>query len=274
MKVVVDAAHGAAYHLGPLILQEMGAEVISTGVSPNGLNINQNCGALYPQTAEALVKEHGADVGVTFDGDADRVIFIDHTGKQVSGDRLLCLVAIGLHEEGLLTGDTVVVTSMTNLGLMEAMKERDINVEVTGVGDRQVIERMRQHGYVFGGENSGHIIFGQHSTTGDGILAALKVLTWMKSKNVTLAELADCMQEYPQRLISITVPEKRPLEEITGMSELIADCEADFGDTGRNVIRYSGTENMLRVLLECSDAAKAEDFAGRFESLIKEQLCN
>ncbi|NCF92725.1 MAG: phosphoglucosamine mutase, partial [Verrucomicrobiaceae bacterium] len=135
MKVVVDAAHGAAYFLGPLILQEMGAEVISTGVSPNGLNINQDCGALYPQTAEALVIEHGADVGVTFDGDADRVIFVDHTGKQVNGDRLLCLAAIGLHEEGLLLGNTVVVTSMTNLGLMEAMKARGIKVEVTGVGD-------------------------------------------------------------------------------------------------------------------------------------------
>jgi phosphoglucosamine mutase len=163
---------------------------------------------------------------------------------------------------------------MTNLGLMEAMKARGINVEVTGVGDRQVIERMREHGYVFGGENSGHVIFGQHSTTGDGILAALKILTWMKSKNVKLAELADCMREYPQRLISITVPEKRPLDDIEGMSTLIAECAADFGDAGRTLIRYSGTENKLRVLLECSDAAKVGDFAARFESLIKEQLCS
>ena len=273
MKVVVDAAHGAAYHLGPLILQEMGAEVVSMGVSPNGLNINHECGALHPQAAEALVKMHGADVGVTFDGDADRVIFVDERGNRVNGDRLLCLAAIGLHEEGRLAKDTVVVTSMTNLGLMEAMKERGIKVEVTGVGDRQVIERMREGGYVFGGENSGHIIFGEHSTTGDGILAALKILSWMKSKDRKLSAMAECMREYPQRLISISVPEKRPLEEISGMCELISQCEEAFGTSGRNVIRYSGTENKLRVLLECVDGNLVEDFAERFENLIKEQLC-
>ncbi len=273
MKVVVDAAHGAAYHLGPLILEEMGAEVIATGNAPNGLNINQDCGALHPQTAEALVKMHGADVGVTFDGDADRVIFVDATGNQVNGDRLLCLAAIGLHEEDQLAGNTVVVTTMTNLGLIEALKQRGISVEVTGVGDRQVIECMRRHGYQFGGENSGHVIFGAHSTTGDGILTALKILSWMKSKNKTLAELADCMREYPQRLISITVSEKRPLDEIAGLNELIAQCETTFGDQGRNVIRYSGTENKIRILLECSDGDLVEDYAARFESLIKEQLC-
>lgn len=273
MKVVVDAAHGAAYHLGPLILEEMGAEVIATGNAPNGLNINHDCGALHPQTAEALVRMHGADVGVTFDGDADRVIFVDHTGKQVSGDRILCLSALGLHEEGQLTGDTVVVTSMTNLGLIEALKQRGIATEVTGVGDRQVIECMRKHGYQFGGENSGHVIFGAHSTTGDGILSALKILSWMKKKQTRLAELADCMKAYPQRLISIDVNEKRPLEEIPGLSELISQCEASFGDQGRNVIRYSGTENKLRVLLECRDGTLVDDYAGRFETLIRDQLC-
>jgi phosphoglucosamine mutase len=273
MKVVVDAAHGAAYHLGPLILEEMGAEVIVTGNTPNGLNINQNCGALHPQTAEALVRMHGADVGVTFDGDADRVIFVDHTGTQVDGDRLLCLAAIGLHEEGRLTKDTIVVTSMTNLGLIESLKQRGIAVEVTGVGDRQVIECMRRNDYQFGGENSGHVIFGAHSTTGDGILASLKVLSWMKSKQKSLAELADCMSLYPQRLLSIPVNEKRPLDEIPGLADLISQCETAFGDQGRNVIRYSGTENKLRILLECSDAKLVEEFSDRFERLIADQLC-
>ena len=273
MNVVVDAAHGAAYDLGPLILREMGAEVIATGVSPNGMNINQECGALHPQTAEALVRMHGADVGVTFDGDADRAIFIDHTGRQVNGDRLLCLAAIGLHQENQLAGNTVVVTSMTNLGLIESLRERGIAVEVTGVGDRQVIERMRQGGYEFGGENSGHVIFGAHSTTGDGILTALKILSWMKTKQVTLADLADCMTEYPQRLISIGVPEKRPLGEVPGMAELIQQCELSFGGQGRNVVRYSGTENKIRVLLECRDRALVDVYALRFEKLIREQLC-
>ncbi len=273
MKVVVDAAHGAAYHLGPLILEEMGAEVIATGDSPNGLNINQDCGALHPHTAEALVKMHGADVGVTFDGDADRVIFVDHHGNQVNGDRVLALSAIGLHEEGILANDTAVVTSMTNLGLIEALKARGIAVEVTGVGDRQVIERMRQGGYVFGGENSGHVIFGEHSTTGDGILTALKILTWMKAKGKSLAELADCMEEYPQRLISIPVREKKPIEDVPGMQALIAQCEETFGERGRSVIRYSGTENKIRILLECVDDNLVKTFAEKFESLIKQELC-
>lgn len=144
-------------------------------------------------------------------------------------------------------------------------------MEVTGVGDRQVIECMRRQGYQFGGENSGHVIFGAHSTTGDGILTALKVLSWMKAKNQSLAELADCLHLYPQRLISISVPEKRPLEEIPGLLNLIRQCEEAFGDLGRNVIRYSGTENKLRVLLECRDPRLVDDFAARFETLIWEQ---
>ncbi len=273
MKVVVDAAHGAAYHLGPLILEEMGAEVVATGTAPNGLNINHECGALHPETAEALVKMHGADVGVALDGDADRVVFIDEKGRRVNGDRVLGLAAIHLRGEGGLRGDTAVVTSMSNLGLLDALNGRGIHTEITGVGDRQVIEKMRKEGYAFGGENSGHVIFGSHSTTGDGILTALKVLCWMREKGATMSELADCMEEYPQRLVSIAVPCKPPLEEIPGLTALIEQCEACFGDRGRNVIRYSGTENKLRILLECVDQAMVDEFAQRFEKLVRAELC-
>ena len=170
LKVVVDCGHGAAYFIAPLIFKELGAEVITAGIQPDGLNINNGCGALYPETAGELVRRFNADLGISFDGDADRVIFTDANGQVVSGDRILALCAIGLKEQGKLRKDTLVTNFMSNLGLREAMRQHGIHVETTAVGDRNVIECMRKNGYSFGGENSGHLIFADHATTGDGIL--------------------------------------------------------------------------------------------------------
>ena len=190
-KVVMDCANGAAYDMGPWIFRELGATVIKTGVTPDGLNINANCGALYPEVAARLVKEHGADIGIALDGDADRVIFADADGNIVDGDRVLAACAIAFKKQGLLTNNTLVATSMSNLGLHDAMRKNGIRIEVTDVGDRYVIDAMRKSGYALGGEKSGHLIFHHHATTGDGIISALQVMRIMKQEGKTLAQLAD-----------------------------------------------------------------------------------
>ncbi|MGJ8655943.1 MAG: phosphoglucosamine mutase [Akkermansiaceae bacterium] len=257
-KVVLDCAHGASYFVGPLIFDELGAEVIKIGVNPNGRNINEGYGALHPKKAAALVAEHQADIGICFDGDADRVIFVDENGEVISGDRVLCLCAKALKEEGKLKDDCLVATVMSNLGLRDALEEDGIKLEVTGVGDRLVIESMRENGYSLGGENSGHIIFSDNSTTGDGIMSALKVLAIMKRTGKKLSELAACMEEYPAELHGILVKEKPPIHETPQLRDAIADAEKAMGNEGRVLVRYSGTENKIRVLVEAksADAAK------------------
>lgn len=257
LKVVVDCAHGAAYFVGPLIFEELGAEVVKTGAEPDGRNINLNCGALYPEATARKVRESGADLGVCLDGDADRVVFCDEQGNVVSGDRILCLCAKALHETNLLAGGTVVATVMSNLGLRDSLAEAGIGLETTGVGDRLLIERMRAKGYSFGGENSGHIIFADHATTGDGIMSALKVISVVKEKGTRLSELADCMTEYPQEVISLAVREKPPIDEVPRLADSIREAESVFNGKGRTLVRYSGTEKKLRILVECSDQATA-----------------
>jgi phosphoglucosamine mutase len=261
MKVVVDCAHGAAYFVGPLILEELGAEVIKMGAAPDGRNINLNCGALYPASTSGMVRESGADLGVCLDGDADRVVFCDERGNVVSGDRILCLCAKALHEANRLAGDTVVATVMSNLGLRDSLANDGIRLETTGVGDRLLIERMRAKGYSFGGEHSGHIIFADHATTGDGIMSALKVISLMKSKSARLSELADCMTEYPQEVISLAVREKPPIGEVPALADSIREAESIFHGRGRTLVRYSGTEKKLRILVECSDQTTATEQA-------------
>ncbi|WP_338685611.1 phosphoglucosamine mutase [Haloferula helveola] len=272
LKVVVDCGNGAAWSIAPLIFRELGAEVIETGTSPNGLNINDACGALYPETAGALVREHQADIGISFDGDADRVIFTDATGMPVSGDRILALCAIALKEQGLLKGDAIAVTVMSNLGLHEAMRREGISVATTAVGDRNVIEHLRKHGHSFGGENSGHLIFADQATTGDGILSALQVLAMMKRKGATLAELAACMKEFPQQLVNLPVLSKPPLDELEGLRSLMAEADAEFGDAGRHLIRYSGTENKIRILVEHRDADAVQRWTERFTDAVKQDI--
>ena len=272
LKIVVDCGNGAAYFIGPLIFKELGAEVITVCNEPDGLNINEGCGALHPEAAGELVRKHNADIGISFDGDADRVIFTDATGQVVSGDRILGLCAIGLKEQGKLKHDTLVATVMSNLGLIEAMKQHGIRVETTAVGDRSVIECMRKNGYSFGGENSGHLIFGDHVTTGDGILSALQVLRMMIGRKATLAQLANVMHEYPTQLANMPVPFKPPLDSLPKLQKLMQQATAEFGDNGRHLIRYSGTENKVRILVEHRDGDVVAAWSARLRGVIEQEL--
>lgn len=272
-KVVMDCANGSAYDMGPWIFRELGAAVIKTGVTPDGININADCGAMHPEVVARLTKEHGADIGIALDGDADRVIFADSEGRIIDGDRVLAACAIAYQKQNLLTKNTLVVTSMSNLGLHDAMRKHNIKVEVTDVGDRYVIDAMRKHGYSLGGEKSGHLIFHHHATTGDGIISALQVMRIMKQEGKTLAELVDCMTEYPQELIGITVKEKPPIDAVPALAKAILDCEQALADKGRVIVRYSGTEPKIRLLVEARESALVETWIGKLTKIVKENLC-
>ncbi|MDB4788628.1 phosphoglucosamine mutase, partial [Akkermansiaceae bacterium] len=257
LKVVVDCAHGAGYFVGPLIFEELGAEVIKLGTSPDGYNINEGFGSLHPEKAAERVIAEKADIGICLDGDADRVIFVDGNGDVISGDRVLCLCAKALKGKGKLRGNTLVSTVMSNLGLRDALAADGIDFIATDVGDRHVLERMREGNFNLGGENSGHLIFSDFATTGDGIVSALMVLSFIQDTGKTLAELADCMSEYPQLLVNLPVSEKPPLEEVPAITAAIAAADEAFGENGRTLVRYSGTEKKLRVLVEAKDSALA-----------------
>lgn len=272
MKIVVDCGHGAGYLLAPLIFKELGAKVVKCGVDPDGVNINAGCGAMHPEFAGRLVREHGADVGVSLDGDADRVIFTDASGAVVSGDRVLALCALALKAEGKLRGDAMACTVMSNLGLHEAMRNAGIGVVTTSVGDRHVIEALRKGGHSFGGENSGHLIFADYATTGDGILSALQVLRFMRAKGATLADLAGCMREYPQALVNLRVRSKIPLERLPRLQEALRQADAAFGTVGRHLIRYSGTENKVRVLVEHREQGEVERWSKSFVQAIEADM--
>jgi phosphoglucosamine mutase len=269
MKIVVDCGHGAGYLLAPLIFKELGAKVVKLGVEPDGININAGVGALYPEFAGKVVKEQGADVGISLDGDADRVIFSDATGASVSGDRILSLCALALKEEGKLSGNTMVCTVMSNLGLHEAMRKAGVGVVTTAVSDRHVIEALRKGGYSFGGENSGHLIFADYASTGDGILSALQVLRFMRKKGATLADLAAGMREYPQSLVNMKVRSRVPLSQLHSLQEEISKADVAFGKVGRHLIRYSGTENKLRILVEHQDQGEVDRWSLAFKSAVE-----
>lgn len=272
LKVVIDCGNGAAWRIAPQLFRDLGAEVIATGVDPDGLNINAECGALYPQKAGELVRQHGADLGVSFDGDADRVIFTDADGLVISGDCILGLAAIALKEQGKLREQTLVCTVMSNLGLHEAMKQHGIAVEVTAVGDRHVLERIREKGCSFGGENSGHLIFADHATTGDGILSALLVLRMMREKGASLRELASVVEEYPSRLVNLPVRDKPPIPTLPKLTALMAEADAAFDSKGRQLIRYSGTEKKIRIMVEHRDAAEVDRWIVKFSNVVKEEI--
>jgi phosphoglucosamine mutase len=250
LKIVLDCANGAGYSIAPLIFKELGAEVIETAITPNGRNINEKCGATYSSHASELVRKHNADLSISLDGDADRVIFCDADGNEVNGDRIIGMVALDYKERNKLNDNTVVVTSMSNLGLLKAMERNGIRVLQTGVGDRYVIEKMREGDYNVGGEQSGHIIFMDYATTGDGIITALHVLELMMRKNKSLRELADFMTVFPQKIESLMVRKKVPIDQVSALKEAITECENELEGRGRTIVRYSGTENKIRVLVE------------------------
>jgi len=253
LKLVLDCANGAAYSVAPFIFSELGAEVVVLNNNPDGMNINKECGATYPKVIrDAVLREH-ADIGVALDGDADRAIFVDESGNEVDGDQVLAICALQFAQKGLLKGNAIVATEYSNLGLTEAMAARGIEVIRVENGDRYVLDEMRKRGCNLGGERTGHTIFLDYSTTGDGTLTALQVITVMKQQGKRLSELASQMHKHPQLMININVKEKKDISAMTKVQELIKLAEARLGKEGRIFIRYSGTQNILRIMAEGKD---------------------
>jgi phosphoglucosamine mutase len=250
LKVVVDCAHGAAYRIAPEVLSELGAEVIAIGVRPNGKNINFKCGATHPEVMAKLVVRHRADLGLAFDGDGDRCIAVDHMGRVVDGDHILGICALDMQRRGTLKRKTVVATVMSNLGFELGLKKHGLKLLRTDVGDRYVLEAMLKGGYNIGGEQSGHLVFLNHSTTGDGVLTALRLLSVMIRDSRPLAELAGFMESLPQVLLNIKVKEKKDLKNLPQARQAIQDAEKSLGPAGRLLVRYSGTEAKLRLMAE------------------------
>jgi len=250
LKVVVDCANGAAYKITPTVLRELGADIITIGDKPDGVNINLKCGSLHPETLQRLVIEHNAHIGLAHDGDADRLIMVDEKGEVVDGDKVLAMCAIEFKRSGRLSHDTLVATVMSNFGLDIALKDAGIRVVRTQVGDRYVMEEMIKNNYNLGGEQSGHVIFLDYNTTGDGLITALQVLTLMQKSGKRLSELASCMKTFPQKLVNIKVREKKPLDTLDDFNKVIRESEKKLEGRGRIVVRYSGTETLLRIMVE------------------------
>ncbi len=272
LKIAVDCAHGATYKVAPAVLTELGAEVISFGVRPNGRNINRQCGSTYPETLQSLVRRHSADLGIALDGDGDRVLFVDHQGNLVDGDHIMAICANHLLQANSLRKKTLVGTVMSNLGLEVAMKRLGGRLLRTQVGDRYVIERMLHGGYNLGGEQSGHIIFLDHCITGDGTLSALQLLAIIQRSGQTLQELARVMEVYPQILINVKVREKKDFKDIPPVYQAIRSAEKKLADRGRILIRYSGTEPKLRVMVEGEDQSEIETIAQEIADTIETHL--
>ena len=253
IRIVLDCAHGATYGVAPHVFEELGAKVTSIGVKPDGKNINQECGALYPGIMADLVRKEGADLGIALDGDGDRLIVADEKGKIVDGDQIMAICAEEMLQRQKLAKNTLVATVMSNLGLEHAMQRMGGKLIRTQVGDRYVVEEMRRNAYNFGGEQSGHLIFLKHNTTGDGILGALQLLIAMKKNERSLSEMTQIMEPFPQVLKNVRTEKRIAVEEIAGFSDKIASMEKNLGSTGRILVRPSGTEPVIRVMVEGED---------------------
>ncbi len=272
LRIVLDCANGAAYKVAPAIFEELGAEVIVLGDDPNGYNINDKAGALHPQRVCEAVNTYRADAGISLDGDADRVIMVDEKGEIVNGDHILAVCAIHMAKMNALPKHTVVATQMSNLGLELALKNHGVRVVRVDVGDKYVVEEMRKHGYALGGEQSGHIIHLDHTTTGDGCVAALSVLAVMKKEKKRLSELRTITEDVPQVLVNIRVKEKRELTSIDGFKQLIARIETELAGEGRTFVRFSGTEPLVRVLVEGRSATRISKYAEEIAEFLQRQL--
>jgi phosphoglucosamine mutase len=272
LRVVTDEANGAAYQVSPEALRRAGAEVIGIGVRPDGLNINEACGSTHLSALQAAVLEHNADLGIAHDGDADRCLAVDGTGAVVDGDHILAVLALGLLESGRLAQQTVVVTVMSNLGFRLAMERNGVKVVETAVGDRYVLEAMRDGGHTLGGEQSGHVILLDHATTGDGVLTGLHLAARVAATGTPLAELASVMRRLPQVLVNVPGVDKSRVDSAPDLLDAVARAEADLGDTGRVLLRPSGTEPLVRVMVEAVSQELASDVAGRLADVVRSTL--
>ncbi|MEC4674605.1 MAG: phosphoglucosamine mutase [Nitrospirota bacterium] len=272
LKVVLDCAHGAGYSVFPKVIKELGAEVFVIGDEPNGTNINAGFGAMHPQRLQDVVLKQGADVGIALDGDADRSVFVDERGQVISGDHVIAALAFDLLERNRLKHQTVVGTVMSNFGFELALKNAGITLIRTAVGDRYVLEQMLSGGYNLGGEQSGHIIFLDFNTTGDGIISGIKVLKLMKRRNRPLSEIAGCMSSIPQVLLGVQVKERLDLATLPELQRAIRSCETQLNGTGRVLIRYSGTEPLVRVMVEGQDDAAIRQMADELVGVVKSEI--
>jgi phosphoglucosamine mutase len=272
LKIAIDCANGAAYRVGPEVLAELGAEVIELGVEPDGENINLDCGALHPQRLAAAVREQGADLGIALDGDGDRAIFVDETGAVVDGDEILAMVGLDLAAKDRLPNRGVVATVMSNIGLDVALRERGVGLVRVRVGDRFVVEEMLRGGYGLGGEQSGHIVFLEHGTTGDGLVTALAVLALLVESGKRLSELRTVMRRFPQVLVNVPVRQRRDLESLPALQKVIAHVSRQLGKRGRVLVRYSGTEALVRVMVEGEQLKQVQGFVEEIAATVREQL--
>ena len=273
MRVAVDCAHGAAYKSTPCVLRELGAEVVVYGNHPDGMNINKDCGSMHPDRICAKVREHKACIGIAHDGDADRVLLCDETGALIDGDDIMAIAALDMLAQKTLAQRTLVGTVMSNAGLDAAVTEAGGRVVRTAVGDKNVIDEMLRNGFNFGGEQSGHLIFRDYGTTGDGLVSALQILRIMRSKEMPLSKLAKCWTRFPQLVTNIRVCEKRPFEQLDGVMKLVSEAEAELEPQGGRVfLRYSGTEPKARLLVEGPDVKVLEKWSQKISDAIKKQV--
>jgi phosphoglucosamine mutase len=273
LRIVVDCAHGAAYKSTPCVLRELGAEVIVYGNQPDGKNINKDCGSMHPSLMCQKIWEHRADLGIAHDGDADRVLLCDEKGALIDGDDIMAIAGLDMLAQGTLAKKTLVSTVMSNAGLEAAIAAAGGAVVRTAVGDKHVIDEMLRHGYNLGGEQSGHMIFRDYSSTGDGLVAALQALRIMRSKELPLSKLAQCWTRFPQVVTNILVREKRPLEQLDNVGQLVAEAEAELkAQGGRVLLRYSGTEPKARLLVEGRDQATLDKWTRKIVEVVKRQV--
>jgi phosphoglucosamine mutase len=272
MKIVIDTANGATYKIAPDTFFELGANVEVIHNTPNGLNINDRCGSLYTQDLRKRVVEARADIGLAFDGDGDRLIAVDEKGQEISGDQVLLICARNLKEKGELKNDLLVSTVMSNLGLKLACKKHGIKHHVSKVGDRYVLEDMVRLGAIMGGEDAGHMIFLEHHTTGDGIVTAMQLIAAMVETGKPLSELSKMMEIYPQKLINVDVKSKPDISSLPKVMEVIKQVESELGDNGRVLVRYSGTQNMCRVMIEGPTQEVTEKYCQQIADVIKTMI--
>jgi phosphoglucosamine mutase len=272
LHVVIDCAHGAAAGVSPRVFKDAGAEVTVVGNEPDGLNINQGCGSTHPELLQEAVVELGADMGIAHDGDADRTLAVDHTGRLIDGDRIMAILALARKQRGELTGDGIVATVMSNLGLHRLMEQHGIAIHQTKVGDRYVLEELELSGLTLGGEQSGHIIMSEYQTTGDGILTGLHLAAEVVRSGKPLAELADQMTVFPQVLLNVSGVDHKKLDANSAIADAVARAEALLGDTGRVLLRPSGTEPLVRIMVEALDKEQAKSIADSIAQVVREQL--